>query len=269
MKNLIHFDKLVDVNLMQIWFKFALISQRFFKHLLDGLNGFGFLHLIRFLDLFNCFFMMMMLFIGTYSVTTTLNVHSRSRSFVSAIDLRGLAPSMRLFRRPRGWNLWKVHTQSLVRVRFQFRQYQKNSLWVCREIVLIVDFSCRNCHKLYQEFHLFVHRYWLQDIAFWKNRYMFCSIVVFIFYLFNFCFLYIKESNELWQSVGQDMKSTEKSVAEMVSWSPIVSNESIRHMARRSRVMRSGSNMGRGGQGEGGAQWAWTWRKNANSCYTL
>ena len=43
---------------------------------------------------------MMMLFIGTYSVTTTLNVHSRSRSFVSAIDLRGLAPSMRLFRRP-------------------------------------------------------------------------------------------------------------------------------------------------------------------------
>ena len=44
--------------------------------------------------------MMMMLFIGTHSVTTTLNVHSRSRSFVSAIDLRGLAPSMRLFRRP-------------------------------------------------------------------------------------------------------------------------------------------------------------------------
>ena len=43
---------------------------------------------------------MMMLFIGTHSVTTTLNVHSRSRSFVSAIDLRGLAPSMRLFRRP-------------------------------------------------------------------------------------------------------------------------------------------------------------------------
>ena len=41
----------------------------------------------------------MMLFIGTHSVTTTLNVHSRSRSFVSAIDLRGLAPSMRLFRR--------------------------------------------------------------------------------------------------------------------------------------------------------------------------
>ena len=44
--------------------------------------------------------LMMMLFIGTHSVTTTLNVHSRSRSFVSAIDLRGLAPSMRLFRRP-------------------------------------------------------------------------------------------------------------------------------------------------------------------------
>ena len=44
--------------------------------------------------------MMMMLFIGTHSVTTTLNVHSRSRSFVIAIDLRGLAPSMRLFRRP-------------------------------------------------------------------------------------------------------------------------------------------------------------------------
>ena len=44
--------------------------------------------------------LMMMFFIGTYSVTTTLNVHSRSRSFVSAIDLRGLAPSMRLFRRP-------------------------------------------------------------------------------------------------------------------------------------------------------------------------
>ena len=43
---------------------------------------------------------MMMLFIGTHSVTTTLNVHSRSRSFVIAIDLRGLAPSMRLFRRP-------------------------------------------------------------------------------------------------------------------------------------------------------------------------
>ena len=42
----------------------------------------------------------MMMFIGTHSVTTTLNVHSRSRSFVSAIDLRGLAPSMRLFRRP-------------------------------------------------------------------------------------------------------------------------------------------------------------------------
>ena len=42
---------------------------------------------------------MMMLFIGTHSVTTTLNVHSRSRSFVIAIDLRGLAPSMRLFRR--------------------------------------------------------------------------------------------------------------------------------------------------------------------------
>ena len=40
------------------------------------------------------------LFIGTHSVTTTLNVHSRSRSFVIAIDLRGLAPSMRLFRRP-------------------------------------------------------------------------------------------------------------------------------------------------------------------------
>ena len=44
--------------------------------------------------------LMMMLFIGTHSVTTTLNVHSPSRSFVSAIDLRGLAPSMRLFRRP-------------------------------------------------------------------------------------------------------------------------------------------------------------------------
>ena len=43
---------------------------------------------------------MMLLFIGTHSVTTTLNVHSRSRIFVSAIDLRGLAPSMRLFRRP-------------------------------------------------------------------------------------------------------------------------------------------------------------------------
>ena len=43
---------------------------------------------------------MMMLFIGTYSVTTTLNVHSRGRSFVGAIDLRGLAPSVRLFRRP-------------------------------------------------------------------------------------------------------------------------------------------------------------------------
>ena len=36
---------------------------------------------------------MMMLFIGTHSVTTTLNVHSRSRSFVIAIDLRGLAPA--------------------------------------------------------------------------------------------------------------------------------------------------------------------------------
>ena len=35
--------------------------------------------------------MMMMLVIGTHSVTTTLNVHSRSRSFVSAIDLRGLS----------------------------------------------------------------------------------------------------------------------------------------------------------------------------------
>ena len=44
--------------------------------------------------------MMMMMFIGTHSVTTTLNVHSRSRSFVGAIDLRGLAPSVRLFRRP-------------------------------------------------------------------------------------------------------------------------------------------------------------------------
>jgi len=44
--------------------------------------------------------MMMLLFIGTHSVTTTLNVHSRSRSFVGAIDLRGLAPSVRLFRRP-------------------------------------------------------------------------------------------------------------------------------------------------------------------------
>ena len=43
---------------------------------------------------------MILLFIGTHSVTTTLNVHSRSRSFVIAIDLRGLAPSMRLFRRP-------------------------------------------------------------------------------------------------------------------------------------------------------------------------
>ena len=42
----------------------------------------------------------MMIFIGTHSVTTTLNVHSRSRSFVITIDLRGLAPSMRLFRRP-------------------------------------------------------------------------------------------------------------------------------------------------------------------------
>ena len=42
----------------------------------------------------------MMMFIGTHSVTTTLNVHSRSRSFVGAIDLRGLAPSVRLFRRP-------------------------------------------------------------------------------------------------------------------------------------------------------------------------
>ena len=30
--------------------------------------------------------MMMLLFIGTHSVTTTLNVHSRSRSFVGAID---------------------------------------------------------------------------------------------------------------------------------------------------------------------------------------
>ena len=30
------------------------------------------------------------MFIGTYSVTTTLNVHSRSRSFVSALDLRGI-----------------------------------------------------------------------------------------------------------------------------------------------------------------------------------
>ena len=40
----------------------------------------------------------MLLFIGTHSVTTTLNVHSRSRSFVGAIDLRGLAPSVRLFR---------------------------------------------------------------------------------------------------------------------------------------------------------------------------
>ena len=38
--------------------------------------------------------MMMLLCIGTHSVTTTLNVHSRSRSFVSAIDLRGLAPSI-------------------------------------------------------------------------------------------------------------------------------------------------------------------------------
>ena len=44
--------------------------------------------------------LMMMLFIGTHSVTTTLNVHSRGRSFVGAIDLRGLAPSVRLFRRP-------------------------------------------------------------------------------------------------------------------------------------------------------------------------
>ena len=44
--------------------------------------------------------MMMLLFIGTHSVTPTLNVHSRSRSFVGAIDLRGLAPSVRLFRRP-------------------------------------------------------------------------------------------------------------------------------------------------------------------------
>jgi len=43
---------------------------------------------------------MMLLFIGTHSVTTTLNVHSRGRSFVGAIDLRGLAPSVRLFRRP-------------------------------------------------------------------------------------------------------------------------------------------------------------------------
>ena len=43
---------------------------------------------------------MMLLFIGTHSVTTTLNVHSRSRSFVATIDLRGLAPSVRLFRRP-------------------------------------------------------------------------------------------------------------------------------------------------------------------------
>ena len=42
----------------------------------------------------------MMMFIGTHSVTTTLNVHSLSRSFVRAVDLRGLAPSMRLFRRP-------------------------------------------------------------------------------------------------------------------------------------------------------------------------
>ena len=44
--------------------------------------------------------MMMLLFIGTHSVTTTLNVHSRGRSFVGAIDLRGIAPSVRLFRRP-------------------------------------------------------------------------------------------------------------------------------------------------------------------------
>ena len=32
----------------------------------------------------------------------------------------------------------------------------------------------------------------------------------------------------------------------------------LKYGARRSRVMRSGSNMGPGGQGEGGAQWAWT-----------
>ena len=32
----------------------------------------------------------------------------------------------------------------------------------------------------------------------------------------------------------------------------------LEYGARRSRVMRSGSNMGPGGQGEGGAQWAWT-----------
>ena len=31
----------------------------------------------------------------------------------------------------------------------------------------------------------------------------------------------------------------------------------LKYGARRSRVMRSGSNMGPGGQGEGGAQWAW------------
>merc|ERR1712147_474836 len=35
----------------------------------------------------------------------------------------------------------------------------------------------------------------------------------------------------------------------------------LKYGARRSRVMRSGSNMGPGGQGEGGAQWAWTCRK--------
>ena len=40
---------------------------------------------------------LMLLFIGTHSVPTTLTVHSRSRSFVGAIDLRGLAPSVRLF----------------------------------------------------------------------------------------------------------------------------------------------------------------------------
>ena len=51
-------------------------------------------------EILQALLMMMMLFIGTHSVTTTLNVHSRSRSFVIAIDLRGLAPSMRLFRRP-------------------------------------------------------------------------------------------------------------------------------------------------------------------------
>ena len=37
----------------------------------------------------------------------------------------------------------------------------------------------------------------------------------------------------------------------------------------RTTVMQAGSTMGPGGQGEGGAQCAWTWRKNANSFYTL